>query len=616
MLRETRGDTLLCRWTRMLGMLTLFLVVGTTGWAKDVSGATERMQSIGQDTETVSCEGDCDGGDAVTVDELITLVDIDLGAAERSACMNGVPSAGAVDIALILRAVKHLLRGCPLVVRLSDGDLKGHIDGGTRRFLGIPYAAAPVGDLRWRPPQPSVPWVGTRQASDFGPSCSNHIFSTHPFSFSEDCLYLNVWTPNPAPTDRLPVMVWFHGGGNQTLDASEVFAARDLPLKFNGRTLAATRNVIVVTINYRLGVFGFFSHPELAEEDPAYPYAGNQGLLDQRAALQWVRDNIVAFGGDPDNVTIFGESAGSLDVCLHVVSPGSAGLFHRAISESNGCTTRQATAADAAPAVEQLVSAVGCSASPNVLTCLRQVPAEELLSANPLGDGWATANLIIDGAFLPDQPRALFAAGAFSKVPYILGSNAEEGNGQIRGPLPALLDSQGGYLGALRSLFGERAEQVAALYPPEDFPPTDLGSSELLALARVIGDRENVCPTYDTARRAAAGGADVYLYNFARPDPEPPYSDLGPDHLAEIGYVFGSIDLMTEENEEVARAMQGYWTRLAHTGDPNGEGAEEWPRYEEASDERITFDVPISVLTGFRRTECEFWWTLDDEQFE
>ena len=238
----------------------------------------------------------------------------------------------------------------------------------------------------------------------------------------------------------------------------------------------------------------------------------------------------------------------------------------------------------------------------------------DLLTANPLGGDWATANLIIDGGFLPDQPRALFAAGTFNKVPYLLGSNADEGNFELN-PLSDLLGSQGGYLGALRSRFGDRAEQIAALYPPEDFPPTDSASSELLALARVVGDHENTCPTYDTARRAAAGGADVYLYNFARPDADPDYADLGADHTAEIGYVFGSVELMTEADRQVARAMQGYWTRLASNGDPNGEGAVVWPRYEDASDERINFDVPISVLTGFRRTECEFWWSLDDEAF-
>ena len=413
-------------------------------------------------------------------------------------------------------------------------------------------------------------------------------------------------------------MVWFHGGGNQLSSASARFFSGNPPfsvLQFNGRVLAETRNVIVVTLNYRLGVFGFFGLPALVDEDPEYPYAGNQGLLDQRAALQWVHDNIAAFGGDPDNVTIFGESAGGLDVCLQVVSPGSAGLFHRAISESNGCTTRQASAADAAPAVEQLVSAVGCDTSADVLACLRQVPARDLLNANPLGEGWATANLIVDGGFLPDQPRALYAAGTFSKVPYLLGSNADEGNEQLDSLQP-LVQAPGGYLGALRDMFGDRAEEVAALYPPENFPATDRWSSEALALAHAVGDRDNVCPTYDTARRVAAGGADVYLYNFARPDADTIFASYGADHTGEIGYVFGSIELTTDADREVARAMQGYWTRLASNGDPNGEGAVTWPRYDDASDERIDLDAPISVLSGFRRTECAFWWGIEDEQFE
>jgi para-nitrobenzyl esterase len=199
-------------------------------------------------------------------------------------------------------------------------------------------------------------------------------------------------------------------------------------------------------------------------------------------------------------------------------------------------------------------------------------------------------------------------------VPYLLGSNAEEANGQLDS-LGALLEAEGGYLGALRSRFGDRAEEIAALYPPQDFPPSELGPSELLALARAVGDYENVCPVYDTARRAAAAGAAVYLYNFARPDADPPFARLGADHTAEIGYVFGSIELPNEADREVARVMQGYWTRLARTGDPNGEDALLWPRYDDASDQRITFDIPIAVLAGFRRTQCEFWWSLYDEDF-
>jgi len=489
-------------------------------------------------------------------------------------------------------------------IHLSDGVVQGDVDGGSRRFLGIPFAAPPVGDLRWRPPQPPVSWVGVRPARDFGSPCPQ-VNSTTP-SENEDCLFLNVWTPDPAPTRPLPVMVWFHGGGNQTLSAADQIVVVG-GLTFNGRVLAETRNVVVVTINYRLGVFGFFGHPSLAAEDPHYPYAGNQGLLDQRAALAWVRDNIVAFGGDRNNVTIFGESAGSEDVCFHVVSPGSRGLFHRAISESGGCTTHQKSAADAAPAVEQLVSTVGCSASSDVLECLRQVPVADLLNADPLNTAGGAFNPTIDGGFLPDQPRALFAEGKFNKVPYLAGSNSDEGTFFFFGMDPVTTDEE--YLAVLQAFYGDLADEIAAVYPTANFPsPQD-------ALARAVGDGQLVCPTYDSARRAAAGGADVYFYNFARPLPIPGLESLGATHQTEILYVFGSIDFMTEADQQVARAMQGYWTRLADNGNPNGEGSVIWPRYQDASDERLNFDAPISVLTGFRRTECEFWWSVYDQEF-
>lgn len=577
------------------------------------AGATEAGLPAGTVAPTVLCEGDCDGGDAVSVSELVALVNIALGKADASACMSGVPSDTRVDIALLVRAVGHALATCPHIVQIAQGVLRGDRDGGSRRFLDVPYAAAPVGELRWRPPQPAQSWSGTRPAIQFGPSCSR--FSGGAEQFSEDCLHLNVWTPYPLPEDPRPVMVWFHGGGNQDfVSASATFSDFTSP-QFNGRTLAETRGAVVVTVNYRLGVLGFLHHPTLAAEDPAYPYAGNQGLLDQRAALQWVRDNIAAFGGDPANVTIFGNSSGSFDVCLHLVSPGSAGLFQRAISQSNGCTESQATIAEAAPLVEQLADAANCGQAADVLACLRALPAEELLNANPRFFSWGSDNLIVDGGFLPDQPRALFDAGTFSKVPYLLGANAEEANGQL-GELAQLLEDEGGYLGALRSRFGDRAEQVAAVYPPQAFEATADRSSELQALARAIGDYENVCPVYDTARRAAAGGADVYLYNFARPDADPEYAHLGADHLAEIGYVFGSIELPDKVDRDVASAIQGYWTRFADTGDPNGEGAVVWPRYMAQLDERISFEAPIAVLSGFRRAECELWADLYAEAFE
>jgi para-nitrobenzyl esterase len=493
--------------------------------------------------------------------------------------------------------------------------VQGEIDGGTRRFLGIPFAAPPVGELRWRPPAPPIPWEGVREAKQFGGRCAQTGSILTLPSEEEDCLYLNVWTPEPAPARRLPVMVWFHYGGNQTGWAGDPFPG------YNGRVLAETRNVIVVTINDRLGVFGFFAHSSLAAEDPAYPYAGNQGLLDQRAALEWVRRNITAFGGDPNNVTIFGQSGGGFDVSLHVVSHGGRGLFHRAIAESpvaltghgrrivpaggpgagviGACTNRLRTAAEAESNAAQLIAAVGCAVADDTLACLRQVPVADLLRA--AGTDFVP---IVDGNVLPDQPRALFNSGNFAKVPYILGATADEGTFFFLGVPP--VTTQDEYLTALRELYGDLADEVAAIYPPEGFAsPQD-------ALARAYGDSALVCSTEDNARRAAASSADVWIYNFARP------TLLGrAAHGGEIAYVFGSVlFLPTAIDEAIALAMQGYWTRFARTGDPNGEGALLWPRYDDASDQHLNFDAETTVITGFRRSECEFWWSVYDREFE
>ncbi len=306
------------------------------------------------------------------------------------------------------------------LISLGDGMVQGEIDGGSRRFLGIPFAKPPVGNLRWRPPQPPDPWEGVLQANQMSPPCAQLAALTTPASDNEDCLYLNVWAP-PAPSGPLPVMLWIHGGGNTSGSTADQIPLGVGGLFYNGRNLAETRDVVIVTTNYRLNIFGFLSHPALNAEDPEYPYSGNQALLDQVAALEWVRDNIAAFGGDPGNVTIFGESAGSFDVCYHVASPLSRGLFHRAISESGGCTTRSTTSAEAVQRTETLIDSIGCGAAEDALACLRALPVATLL-ANAGG-----FDPIVDGGFLPDQPRTLYDNGDYAKVPYILGSNSDEG---------------------------------------------------------------------------------------------------------------------------------------------------------------------------------------------
>ena len=395
------------------------------------------------------------------------------------------------------------------LIHLSDGDVQGSQNGKTRQFLGIPFAAPPIGALRWRPPAAVTPWQGVLQADTFSRPCPQLASIQGRASDNEDCLYLNVWTPDPAPAKPRPVMVWFHGGGNEQGSAGDAVPFPGVPgLFYDGQVLAQERDVVVVTINYRLNAFGFFAHSALAAEDPSYPYAGNQGLLDQRAALEWVRANVIAFGGNPKKVTIFGESAGSEDVCFHVVSPGSHGLFRRGISESGGCTTRQPTAAEGAATAEAFAAAVGCGGAADELGCLRQLPASTLLAHQP-ADGLGP---VVDGGFLPDQPRTFFDTGHYARVPYLLGSNTDEGTLFFLGVPPVTTEAE--YQAALQAQYGPLADQVAAVYPAADFAtPQD-------ALVRAFGDSILVCSTYDTARRAAAGGARTYLYNFAREYPD------------------------------------------------------------------------------------------------
>jgi para-nitrobenzyl esterase len=377
--------------------------------------------------------------------------------------------------------------------------------------------------------------------------------------------------------------------------------------------LAQERGVVVVTINYRLNVFGFFAHSGLAGEDATYPFAGNQGLLDQRAALRWVRANILAFGGNPKKVTIFGESAGSQDVCLQVASPGSGKLFHRAISESGGCTPRNTTAAEGAATATAFATAAGCGGG-DQLGCLRQKSASELLAVlQQQSTGSIVSTLtfgpVVDGGFLPDQPRTLFDQGHFTKVPYILGSNTDEGTLFFLGVPP--VTTEAAYLAALQTRYGALASQVAAVYPASSFPtPQD-------ALERAFGDQILVCSTYDTARRAAAGRAPTYLYNFAREIPIPILQQLGLKafHGSEIVYVFGSITPPTPDDATLGETIRGYWSRFARSGNPNGRGALKWPRFRDKTDRRLDLDVQPSVLTGFRRHECEFWWSVYDARF-
>ncbi|MDD9938371.1 MAG: carboxylesterase family protein [Myxococcales bacterium] len=496
-------------------------------------------------------------------------------------------------------------------VELATGVVQGEQLEGAVRFLAIPYARPPVAELRFAAPQPAEPWEGVRAETDFVPGCPQQEDQGAPASDNEDCLYLNVWTPDPMP-DGAPVMVWIHGGGNFS-GATGIPVPTTDTLWYDGRIFAERQGVVLVTIQYRLGPLGFNPHPSLADEGAPL---GNQGLHDQRLALEWVRDNITSFGGDAGNVTIFGESAGSANVCYHVASPGSRGLFHRAIGQSGGCTIRSVGPEQRADAVgDRMVAygeAVGCPAGDDQLACMREVPVTTILehAMQPMPGGGETSEdsfrfaAVVDGegGFLPDDLRTLFDAGEIADVPYLLGANHDEGTTLVWRASPITTEEE--YLADLEVRYGDAAGEIAELYPASEF-----GGDYNAARARVVGDSGLVCGTHDTARRFAAAGRAVFMYNFNV------HWSIAPElflagHAAEISHVFGTPHLPEPDAESaaVADAMNTYWARFAATGDPNGSDAPaEWPSFAMDGDRRLQLAPEWQVLEDFRAEECAFW---------
>ena len=494
----------------------------------------------------------------------------------------------------------------PLTVKVADGPVHGSIVGTTvtaRQFLGIPYAKPPVGALRWKAPVAPDKWTTPIDATQFGKRCAQIANATlqNKASNDEDCLYLNVWTPFPAPV-KAPVMVWLHGGGNINGSANEPVPFLNSGLFYSGEFLTEGHGVIVVSLNYRLGVFGFFAHSDLVGEEG---HAGNQGLQDQQMALQWVHDNIAQFGGDPGNVTLFGESAGSFDTCAHVASPASAGLFQRAISESGGCTTKQPTGAAAATLATKFATDMGCTGS-GVLACLRGKAAADIMASADVASAAAIPfGPNVDGWFMPDQPRAIFDAGNAAKVPYLLGSNTDEGTLFLPATKPTNQDE---YMAILTAMFGANATNVADRYPLTQFADA-MPNPATAALARVIGDSRLVCTTFDTAERQAHNGAPVFMYNFDIPVPAAIAPGLGATHGSELTFVFGTSPLLATDPaaKGASDQIQRYWTNFAKTGNPNAAPDPNWPALTEATNVRMNLATSATVVTDFRATECAFW---------
>jgi para-nitrobenzyl esterase len=499
-------------------------------------------------------------------------------------------------------------------VTIGDGPLEGKYEAKAHHFLGIPYAKPPLADLRWKLPVKPEKWTAARDATQFGKRCAQLASAVlmNPASMDEDCLYLNVWSPELKPAKPLPVMFWIHGGGNQNGSASELVPYANEGYFYDGKNLAA-KGVVVVTFNYRLGAFGFFAHPSIATE--AGGAAGNQGLYDQAAALQWVKDNIAKFGGDPGKVTIFGESAGSLDVCFHMASPKTRGLFHGAISESGGCTTKQKSVTDGqAESGMRLQAALSC----NDAACLRGKTVADILNV-PAGATAPAYTPVVEGAngFISDQPRTLFDSGNIAKVPYILGSNEDEGT---LFTLATAVPDEAAFNAELMKAFpGSDPAPILAGYPQANFMTN--GAPDYKArLARIVGDARLVCTTSDSGYRAsapAAGLPGVWMYNFNMPVViESLMLSLGATHGTELAHVFGTSPAFTDAEKANSGHMMNYWTNFAKTGNPNGAGEPQWDKLTEANNVRINFAAPMPTsVMNFRATECALWRAGYAKQF-
>lgn len=498
-------------------------------------------------------------------------------------------------------------------VQTVNGVLEGRVsaDGMVRSFKGIPFAAPPVGPLRWKPPQPAPPWTGVRQAVEFGPrSMQGRIFNDMVFRDpgpSEDCLYLNLWAPTNPPSTKLPVMVWVFGGGFAAGSTSEA--------RQDGGNLAR-KGVVVVSANYRLGVFGFLALPELTRES-GHNASGNYGLLDQVAALQWVKANIAVFGGDPDNVTIFGESAGSFSVSGLVASPLSRGLFQRAIGESGAffrLVNRQKTRAEAEAAGTKFAQSGFGTTS---LAALRALSAETILNAatnKPRGYFWPD----IDGYFLPTTCREIYSAGLQNHVALLVGWNRDEGAYQgfyntnapgSTNPAPVFangLPSVAEFVARAHARFGGKAKEFLELYP---------GATELEARRSAWdfdGDQGIAYPTWKWIEmHLKTGGSPVYRYEFDQTLPLPADAKPGTmpsaPHASEIEYVFGMLSSKKlpwrPEDREVSDLMADYWTNFAKTGDPNGPGLPFWPPYRSGDGFQVMHiaAIPVVAPDGHRK---------------
>jgi len=505
-------------------------------------------------------------------------------------------------------------------VQVAGGRLAGATaPSGIHEFKGIPYAAPPVGPRRWQAPQPAPKWPNVRPATQFGPRAMQlPLFGDMNFrsqGVSEDCLYLNVWTGAQASQERRPVLVYFYGGGFVAGDGSEP--------RYDGEALAK-QGIVTVTVNYRLGVFGFMAHPELTKESPNHA-SGNYGLLDQQAAIQWVRANIASFGGDPQHITIGGESAGSWSVSAQMAAPASKNLLVGAIAESGSLLGLQPlpTLAQGAQTGAAFATSLGATS----LAALRALPAQQLLEASGK-QGAPRFAPIVDGYFLPRSPSEIFAAGQQAHVPLLVGWNSQESGYQ--GLLGSGEPTMASYSAAVQKLYGDQAADIQRLYPATTDAAVEQAATDLAS------DRFIAYSTWKLAdAQLQTGGQPVYRYLYARPRPAmtpemgnatanlaggvsrgtgaatPTPPAKGAVHSAEIEYALGNLPTnkvfaWTPDDYKVSKEMHAYFANFIKTGNPNGVGLPTWPAASQSNGQVLRLDVTTKAEPDQTRARYQF----------
>lgn len=501
-------------------------------------------------------------------------------------------------------------------IKVESGFVRGIIGGeknNIRIFKGIPFAMPPVGELRWKAPKPAAAWNGVRDCEEFGCSCPQpeiEFLGRVVNKTDENCLYLNIWTPISAGSGgHLPVMVWIHGGGYTTGSGAQA--------SYNGEKFAE-KGVVLVTINYRLGPFGFFAHPLLSKESEN-GVSGNYGLLDQIAALKWVKKNIASFGGNPECVTIFGESAGASSVTCLMVCPLAKGLFHRVIAESGfaGGLTGLKSAPGARASMEQIgeniVRKLKLENETDLLKKLRSLTPGEILETSDAVTGlFGKGNKFrpcVDGYVLPDYPWILFEKGVQADIPFITGTNADEGSIFIK---KFNIKKTAGYKFLINAIFRDNAGKIFSFYPVAD------RSDITPALSSLVSDMSFIMPARFAARSMGKLKSKSFLYNFTRLPEGAKKLGMGAFHSIELRYVFGNMSgsklSFNDTDAKLSEIISAYWINFAATGDPNGKGLPEWPAYNREKDEHIEFGDVIKTGSGLHKDACDFFEKLASEK--